>query len=328
MSGGLESNPGDIFYSVAELFLMPYMSETCYEQFDDVYGFSELSGFEEWGFYNVHVLTATFHCFPITPMYMGNVTSEIRLPPRVKILGVDLCSDLISIQLEPSGANGLFNLTLLGTTPFILVNSLRSGGAPFPVSFVEVLPGSKTYYAVLATWTVDFYLPVTSQRPALFTTLGDFSNTCYYTPLEWEFGGNSVNRCVHDGACTWSTRDFLYDFLGAVDMQGSGLNIVHVAVRAGTAACSSSAPSSCPQWKYMYPGNIYTATGTMPTVDYTLAGPSNLLGDSVYVKGFGCRKVEDVGGSVGSGHFDHYMGLGVSSCSGWGNPTRKAIKIN
>lgn len=63
--------------------------------------------------------------------------------------------------------------------------------------------------------------------------------------------------------------------------------------------------------------NGVTASGTIPTPDYTAACERNLLGKSVFIAGVGERKCEDLGGGIGSNHIDLYVS-DVSIAREWG----------
>ncbi|MEO0250116.1 MAG: hypothetical protein ABIN58_11455, partial [candidate division WOR-3 bacterium] len=271
----------------------------------------------------------------------------------VEVVEVDVCADVIRTQVYPSQVNGTFTLRITrgsGQPSIVLVDrQTRAGGAGYEdrinIDNANTYPAG-TYQAVEAIWNVGGVecRNIFARFPMPFTIPGDdWLITCYNTPLEADFTGPTVTACTTPGpnVCQWSTRNFIRNFLseqgeggqGGVNLNGSGVDRTNTAIQIEWVC--GSAPLNCPAFegrRYRRPASIRTACGNAPTAGVTVAvrqgNPMLGCGDQIFIRGIGCRTVQDTGSSQRPNEWiDLYGGVGRSTCAGWPNPTRRVIRL-
>jgi hypothetical protein len=260
---------------------------------------------------------------------------NVTVQPKVTVTGADICNDSITTRLEPSGVSGAFTLTLVSSAGSVtLVNQQMRAGGSYTDSFnVPTLP-NRTFTSIQASWTVNGQTG-TGSRSYSITVLGDYLITCYNTPREADFTGATTTACRANSQCQWSTRDWIASFLSEVNENGSGVDRDNIEMQ--IESFCTGAPVNCPAYnnrRYRHPGSLRTSCGNRPIVGTTVArNPTNTAlacGHRVFIQGFGCRTVQDIGDPtiMRITQLDMYQGVGRAACAGWPNPTRKTIRIN
>lgn len=262
---------------------------------------------------------------------------QVRVEPKVTVTSADLCNDAIVTRLEPVGATGIFTLeyvTLSGEARRLVGPVSRSGGERTDSFNVSNMLNGDQLRTLRASWTVNGVTGMGTRAYSL-DVLGDYRITCYNTPKETDFSGSTFTACRANSQCQWSTRDWIAAFLSEVNENGSGIDRDEIEMQ--IEFFCTGAPASCPAYnnrRYRHPGSLRTSCGNRPAVGTTVArnpnNPALACGSRVFVQGFGCRIVQDIGDPavMQINQLDMYQGVGRAVCAGWPNPTRKTVKIN
>lgn len=278
-------------------------------------------------------------CIPYTidKTLASSTLIQVTVRPKVTVMSADICADAIRTTLEPSTATGSFQLEYLtsGGTARTLVGPVSRSGGSYTDSFnVPAMVNGDRLRTIRATWTVNG-VTGTGTRAYSIDVLGDYRITCYNTPRETDFSGTTFTACRANSQCQWSTRDWIAAFLSEVNENGSGVDRDNIEMQ--IEFFCSGAPTNCPPYnnrRYRHPGSLRTSCGNRPTVGTTVArNPNNTAlacGSRVFIQGFGCRTVQDIGDPaiMQINQLDMYQGVGQAACAGWPNPTRKTIRIN
>ena len=263
--------------------------------------------------------------------YQQNYAMEDNAPvavPSVNISNINIDTDDIATTLGPSGASGMFTLTWVGSgSSFTLVQQNRSAGSYSDSFQIANLPNGATYTSLRATWLVNGQTGSATQDYKM-TVLGDYTNTCYITALESDFGGATVTAGTATSSCAWSSRNFVASFLDSVNLNGSGVDSSNTSIQ--IEGFCGGAPGSSPAYngkRYRRPTNITTSCGDSPTVNLTVAASSLACGIPIFINTIGRRTVQDTGGGLAADQIDNYMGVGRSRCLGWSNNRRKTVQL-
>lgn len=287
--------------------------------------------------------TLDFACVsrPTLVMEEGDVVAV-----DVRITDVSLPGNRISISLGPEGSSSSGQLVVKlrnpqnsAATRTIFQGTRAAGNYTFNFGNLNLYPNNTTYREVFAEWSVGNQV-VSSSFAYYLEVLGPYTQTCYNTPREADYGPPEVFVGTSTSACQWGSHPFFHDFLAAVNLNGSGKDIFNRSVVIEF-ACTNP-PSTSPQFcsttgafsrcsRFRFPGTIRTSCGLSPTANRTVARAvsSSALncGDRVYIEGVGERTVEDSGLLASTAQLDHYQGVGQAACSGWGNTQRKTFKL-
>jgi hypothetical protein len=274
----------------------------------------------------------------------GKEAKESFSVVHVEVVRFSVCRDLVEYTLSPSGVEGELTLQLTrsgGRQPVVVVGPkmVRGGTMDADLMGVYDLPDG-AYEALESIWKVNGFecreLYTDSQTP--FTVLGDYRITCYFRPLETDYGPPVTSVCtlVDSSPCIWSNQMFNPGFLAAVRQQGAGVTRSGEGIRIKEGDDCPPPSRNCPDfagYRYRSPAPLVgSCPPSEPIADMTVArGFRNTTlrcFDNVCIRGFDqVFQVNDSGPAVGPEQLDLFRGAGREVCQEWPNPRVKVIRL-